>query len=63
MSMFNTEDRFKATDKLNKTFTYEFVCINPSDSSREVVLYNIDLSEYTYVEMEWFRQRKIEVAA
>jgi len=56
-----TGDRFKATDKLNRTFTYEFVRIEPNKTSAEIVLYNHYMAEYASVEMEWFRQRKIEV--
>jgi hypothetical protein len=57
--MIKTGDRFTATDKLNRIYTYEFVGINPANNASEIVLNNLDLNQETCVEAEWFRQRKI----
>jgi hypothetical protein len=51
---------FNATDKLGRTFLYEYLGINPENgSSHEVILYNHTLQEETLTEKEWFNQRII----
>lgn len=54
-------DRFAATNKSGKTFTYKYIGKNASELTKcaYIDLYNEDLAEHTFVESEWFRQRKI----
>lgn len=55
-----TGTEFTATDKLNRAYRY---CMIGAEVSRDGLtrLLNLDTNSLTYVEPEWFRQRKIKV--
>ena len=55
-----TNTRFTATDKLGRTHTYRMIGVEVSRGG-EIRLLNLDTNTLTYVEPEWFRQRKIKV--
>ena len=55
-----TNTRFTATDKLGQTYTYQMIGVEVSRGG-EIRLLNLDTNTLTYVEPEWFRQRKIKV--
>ena len=55
-----TNTRFTATDKLGRTYTYRMIGVEVSRGG-EIRLLNLDTNTLTYVEPEWFRQRKIKV--
>lgn len=50
---------FKAKDKMNRIFNYEFKGFINNNSLGNIELFNIDLKESTIVEFEWFNQREI----
>ena len=54
-----TNTRFTATDKLGRTYTYRMIGVEVSRGG-EIRLLNLDTNTLTYVEPEWFRQRKIK---
>ena len=51
---------FTATDKLSKTYRYRMIGAEVSHDGL-IRLLNLDTNRLTYVEPEWFRQRKIKV--
>lgn len=55
-----TGTEFTATDKLGKTYRYRMV---GAEVTRDglIRLLNLNTNSLTYVEPEWFRQRKIKV--
>lgn len=55
-----TGTEFTATDKLGKTYRYRMI---GAEVTRDglIRLLNLDTNSLTYVEPEWFRQRKIKV--
>ena len=55
-----TNTRFTATDKLGRTYTYRMIGVEVRRGG-EIRLLNLDTNTLTYVEPEWFRQRKIKV--
>ena len=55
-----TNTRFTATDKLGRTYTHRMIGVEVSRGG-EIRLLNLDTNTLTYVEPEWFRQRKIKV--
>jgi len=55
-----TGTEFTATDKLGKTYRYRMIGTEVSRDGLTRLL-NLDTSSLTYVEPEWFRQRKIKV--
>ena len=55
-----TNTRFTATDKLGRPYTYRMIGVEVSRGG-EIRLLNLDTNTLTYVEPEWFRQRKIKV--
>jgi hypothetical protein len=59
--MIRSGDRFTAKNKLGKSYTYEFVGIDPDDAcGNGIILHDLMDDGYeTRVELEWFRQRKI----
>ena len=57
---FKVGERFTATDKLGRTFTYELLSVDPKGGHRAITLYNLDWKEETHVESEWFNQRNIK---
>lgn len=58
--MLFTGTEFTATDKLGKSYRYRMV---GAEVTRDglIRLLNLDTNSLTYVEPEWFRQRKIKV--
>ncbi len=55
-----TGTEFTATDKLGKTYRYRMIGTEVSYDGLTRLL-NLDTNRLTYVEPEWFRQRKIKV--
>ena len=55
-----TGTEFTATDKLSKTYRYRMIGAEVTRDGLTRLL-NLDTSLLTYVEPEWFRQRKIKV--
>ncbi len=55
-----TGTEFTATDKLSKTYRYRMIGTEVSYDGLTRLL-NLDTNSLTYVEPEWFRQRKIKV--
>lgn len=55
-----TGTEFTATDKLSKTYRYRMIGTEVSHDGL-IRLLNLDTNSLTYVEPEWFRQRKIKV--
>lgn len=55
-----TGTEFTATDKLGKTYCYRMIGAEVSRDGLTRLL-NLDTNSLTYVEPEWFRQRKIKV--
>lgn len=55
-----TGTEFTATDKLSKTYRYRMIGAEVSRDGLTRLL-NLDTNSLTYVEPEWFRQRKIKV--
>lgn len=55
-----TGTEFTATDKLSKTYRYRMIGAEVSRDGLTRLL-NLDTNCLTYVEPEWFRQRKIKV--
>ena len=55
-----TGTEFTATDKLGKTYRYRMIGVEVSHDGL-IRLLNLDTNSLTYVEPEWFRQRKIKV--
>lgn len=53
---------FKATDKSGKSYKYRYEGIDPTQENGYCIhLHNLDSDTETYVEKEWFRQRKIVI--
>ena len=48
------------TNTLGRTYTYRMIGVEVSRGG-EIRLLNLDTNTLTYVEPEWFRQRKIKV--
>lgn len=55
-----TGTEFTATDKLGKTYRYHMVGVEVTRNGWTRLL-NLDTGLLTYVEPEWFRQRKIKI--
>jgi gamma-glutamylcyclotransferase (GGCT)/AIG2-like uncharacterized protein YtfP len=55
---------FKAIDKLNQTYNYMYCGVDETIiGCYNIRLYNMDTKTDTYVENEWFNQRKISMVA
>ena len=55
-----TGTEFTATDKQSKTYRYHMIGAEVSHDGL-IRLLNLDTNSLTYVEPEWFRQRKIKI--
>jgi len=53
-------DKIIVTNKLNDTYTYEFIRFNPLDTQREIILKNLTNNTITEVERLWLQFREIE---
>lgn len=53
--------RFSAEDKLRRTYEYRFEGIENTENGCGIHLHNLTNGTETYVEKEWFRQRKISI--
>ena len=54
----NNGDLFKATDRLDRTYLYQY--IGPMAEGYDIELKNLTLNEQTIVDPKWFETRKIE---
>ena len=52
-------DKFLATDKRRRTYHYQYCGNEAPNSFGDFTVYNEDINDYSNVEHEWFRQRKI----
>lgn len=55
-----TGTEFTAMDKLKQTYRYRMIGVEVSCGG-EIRLLNLNTNTLTFVEPEWFRQRKIKV--
>ncbi|MBD5504558.1 MAG: hypothetical protein HDR09_12750 [Lachnospiraceae bacterium] len=51
--------RFRAEDKLGNKYEYRYEGIEKTSNGCDIHLHNLTNDTKTYVEKEWFRQRKI----
>lgn len=50
---------FEATDKLGNSYQYRYEGIEKTENGYDIHLHNLTSDTETYVEKEWFKQRKI----
>lgn len=53
--------RLSAEDKLKNKYQYRYEGIEKTDNGYDIHLHNLTNGTETYVEKEWFRQRKIKI--
>lgn len=53
--------RFNAKDKLGNEYQYRYEGIENTQNGYNIHLHNLTNGTETYVEKEWFRQRKISI--
>lgn len=53
--------RFQAEDKLGRKYKYRYEGTEKTSNGYDIHLHNLTNGTETYVEKEWFRQRKIKI--